>query len=106
MTRTTHATGLSALAFAALLFATAGCASNRAAVIDANNGTHAAASTQALTEELAALWVSPASIEALMGTEQAGPSLVAGDWLAWQCAMTGGYFEMTPQSIALMPVQD
>lgn len=41
-----------------------------------------------------------------MISEQAGPSLVAGDWLAWQCAMTGGYFEMTPQKFALMIDQD
>jgi hypothetical protein len=31
-----------------------------------------------------------------------GPELVAGDWLAWQCALTGNYWDMpsiTTQSI-------
>jgi len=106
MRHTPYTLRMSALTLTATLVASVGCASSRT-TIDDENRTPSARSTPALTAELASLWASPAATETTMViSEQAGPSLVAGDWLAWQCAMTGGYFEMTPQKFALMIDQD
>lgn len=96
-----------ALALAAVTVAgLSGCATSPQMIVQDESDHSAAQTSSALTEELSSLWASPDVSQISLGTQETGPSLIAGDWLAWQCAAAGGYFELTPQTFAGMLDQD
>jgi len=97
---------LLAIPSAAALSGLAGCASQPTVQAETEPLLVTERSSPGLVEELASLWASPDQIAARMGMQKTGPSLVAGDWLAWQCAAAGGYFDLTPQTFALMIEQN
>ncbi len=56
----------------------------------------------AINHMLFELSIQPSANETVLDQPVAvGPQLVAGDWLAWQCALSGSYWDMPTQS---MPV--
>ena len=92
----------------AMLIALSGCASYQHIP---ETAAHTTTPTQSLvastseTDELSELWLAwwpQTSIHQMQKStdSHAGPSLVAGDWLAWQCAHAGGYFETQPDTFA------
>jgi hypothetical protein len=85
-----------------IAFANAGCATTHSIMeTEETAGTPAAIAID--SDELDQIWANWWPEQPMViSTEAIGPSLVAGDWLAWQCAFAGDYFEMTPETFASM----
>jgi uncharacterized protein YceK len=97
---------LLAIALPAAAAVISGCATSPQSIVQDESEHPTAQHSIALSEELSNLWASPDVAQLSMGSAETGPSLIAGDWLAFQCAAAGGYFDMTPQTFAAMIEQD
>ena len=95
-------------AFGALLLVPLGCASiQQRTDLTAQSNTAAAPTTTAVAAtDMQEIWSNLWPAPMMLAQQGPGPSLVAGDWLAWQCAYTSGYFEMESDAVAAIIIDD